>query len=60
MNEDGEELKKLPMAARGSRAICQRRKREGGREAVDYRVLEAIAERRRAYEYKAGAPDHAR
>jgi hypothetical protein len=45
------ELKK-PMAAMGSRAICQMREREGGREAVDYRVYKAVAERRRACEYK--------
>jgi hypothetical protein len=31
----------------GSRAIYQNREREGGLEAVDYRVSEAIAELRR-------------
>jgi hypothetical protein len=35
----------------GSRAICRNREREGGREAVDYRGSEAVAERRHRSEF---------
>jgi hypothetical protein len=49
------ELKK-PVAARGQpSAICRKSEWEGGREAVDYRILEGIAERRRRMRVQRGS-----